>query len=61
MITGEELLNEDILYELIKLWVMIQEFSFAKSIVEKYRLATIKRTDKTKGLRSKLFTDEFKM
>ena len=50
MITGEESLNENILYELIKLWVTIRGFSFAKSIVERYRLATKKRTEKTKGL-----------
>ena len=61
MITGEESLNENILYELIKLWVTIRGYSFAKSIVERYRLATKKRTEKTKGLRTKLFSDEFKM
>ena len=42
-VTGEESLNENILYELIKLCVTIQGFSFAKSIVERYRLATKKR------------------
>lgn len=61
LITGEESLNENILHEVIQLWVTIRGFSFAKSIVEKYRLATKKRTAKSKGLRTKLFSDEFKM
>ena len=59
MITVDES-HDNIFHELIKLWITIRGFSFAKSIVEKYRLATKKRTDKTKGLRTKLFTDEFK-
>lgn len=61
LITGEESLKEVILYEIAQLWVTIRGFSFAKSIVEKYRVATKKRTAKSKGLRTKLFTDEFKM
>lgn len=61
LITGEELLKENILHEMIRLWITIRGFSFAKSIVEKYRIATKKRTAKSKGLRTKLFTDEFKM
>ena len=60
MVTVDES-HDNIFHELIKLWITIRGFSFAKSIVEKYRLATKKRTDKTKGLRTKLFTDEFKM
>jgi len=61
LITGEELLKKNILHEIIQLWVTIQGFSFVKSIVVKYRLATKKRTAKSKGLRTKLFTDKFKM
>lgn len=60
MVTVDES-HDNIFHELIKLWITIRGFSFAKSIVEKYRLATKKRTDKTKGLRTKLFIDEFKM
>ena len=60
LITGDESSNEDILHAIINLWVTVRGFSFAKSIVEQYRIATKKRTAKTKGLRTKLFTDEFK-
>ena len=60
LITGDESADEDILHAIIKLWVTVRGFSFAKSIVEQYRIATKKRTAKSKGLRTKLFTDEFK-
>lgn len=60
LITGDESADEDILHAIINLWVTIRGFSFAKSIVEQYRIATKKRTAKSKGLRPKLFTDEFK-
>jgi len=59
MITGDETENQDVLSEIIKLWVTIRGFSFAKSIAEKYCKDTKKRTAKSKGLRTKLFTDAF--
>ena len=59
MITGDESENQEVLGKIVKLWITIRGFSFAKSIVEKYRQATKKRTAKTKELRTKLFTDEF--
>ena len=58
MITGDETENEDVLHEITKLWVTIRGFSFAKSIMEKYRAKTKKRTSKSKGFRTKLFTDK---
>jgi len=61
MITGEESSNEEILHKIIRLWVIICGFSFAKSILEKYRIAAKKRTAMSKGLQTKMFTDEFKM
>jgi len=59
MITGDESENEEVFNEIVKLWITIRGFSFAKSIAENYRKATKKRTAKSKGLRTKLFTDEF--
>ena len=60
LITGDESSDEELLHAIINLWVTVCGFSFAKSIVEKYRIATRKRTAKSKGLRTKLFTDELK-
>ena len=60
LITGDESSDEEFLHTIINLWVTVCGFSFAKSIVEKYRIARRKRTAKSKGLQTKLFTDEFK-
>ena len=54
--TGAE--NEEVLNEIIKLWLNIRGFSFAKSIMEKYKQESKKCTGKSKGLRTKLFTDQ---
>ena len=54
--TGAE--NEEVLVEIIKLWLDIQGFSFAKSVMEKYKQETKKSTRKSKSLRTKLFTDQ---
>jgi len=46
-IMGEESSNEEILHKIIRLWVnicMACGFSFAKSVLEKYRIATKKIT-----------------
>lgn len=48
-ITAEK---ENVLHELTKLWVTICGFSFAKSIMEKYRAETKKRTSKSIGIRN---------
>jgi len=58
MITGDEDEHSDILESIIKLWVTIRGHWFAKSIVEKYKQETHKSTTKSKGLRTKLFTDQ---
>ena len=58
MITGDETEKEEVLQEMTKLWITIRGFSFAKSIMEKYRSESKKRTAKSKGLRTKLFTDK---
>ena len=58
MITGGETENEEVLHEIIKLWITTSGFSFAKSIMEKYRGESKKRTAKSKGLRTRLFTDK---
>ena len=58
MITGSETENEEVLHERIKLWITTRGFSFAKSIMEKYRSESKKRTAKSKGLRTRLFTDK---
>ena len=58
MITGGETENEEVLHEIIKLWITTRCFSFAKSIMEKYRGESKKRTAKSKGLRTRLFTDK---
>ena len=54
--TGAE--NEEVLVEIIKLWLDIRGFSFAKSVMEKYKQETKKSTGKSKSLRTKLFTDQ---
>ena len=41
--------HDNIFHELIKLWITIRGFSFAKSIIEKYRLATKREPIKLKG------------
>lgn len=58
MITGGETENEEVLHEIIKLWITTRGFSFANSIMEKYRGESKKRTAKSKGLRTRLFTDK---
>ena len=58
MITGGETENEEVLHEIIKLWITTTGFSFAKSIMEKYRGESKKRTAKSKGLRTRFFTDK---
>ena len=58
MITGGKTNNEEMLHEIIKLWITTRGFSFAKSIMEKYRSSSKKRTAKSKGLRTKLYTDQ---
>jgi len=54
--TGGE--DEDVLKEIVQLWITIQGNSFAKSIMEKYKKKEKKITSKSKGLRTKLFTDK---
>jgi len=39
MITGDESENQEVLGEIVKLWIKTRGFSFAKSIAEKYRQA----------------------
>ena len=38
-------------------WFVIRGFSFSKSLMEMYKQASNKGTDKTKPLRSKIFTE----
>ena len=57
MITGDETEREDVLLALIKLWVT-RGFSLAKAVMEKYRNDSKKTTTKSKGLRTRLFTDK---
>ena len=54
--TGSD--DENLLQQIIKLWVTIRGFSFAKSIMEKYKQESKKFTEKSKGLHTKLFTDQ---
>ena len=54
--TGGE--NEEVLVEIVKLWFDVRGFSFAKSVMEKYKQATKRSTGKSKSLRTKLFTDQ---
>ena len=43
------------LFEMIvDLWITIRGFAFASSWVEKYKMASKKSTQKTKGIRKKL-------
>lgn len=58
LITGDDTEKENVLLEITKLWITIRGFSFAKSVMEKYRGESKKRTAKSKGLRTKLFTDK---
>ena len=58
MITGDETEREDVLLALIKLWITTRGFSFAKAVMEKYRNESKKTTTKSKGLRTRLFTDK---
>ena len=57
LITGDET-EKDVLLEIIKLWITTRGFSFAKSVMEQYRAESKKRTAKSKGLRTRLFTDK---
>ena len=54
--TGSD--DENLLQQIIKLWVTIRGFSFAKSIMEKYKQESKKSMEKSKGLHTKLFTDQ---
>jgi len=54
--TGGE--DEATLKEIVQLWISIRGNSFAKSIMEKYKKKSKKITSKSKGLRTKLFTDQ---
>ena len=49
--------NEDLLREIIALWITIRGPSFAKSVMEKYKLAVKKSSEKSKGLCTRLFTE----
>ena len=57
-ITGNETEREDVLLALIKLWITTRGFSFAKAVMEKYRNDSKKTTTKSKGLRTRFFTDK---
>ena len=50
--------NEDLLREIIALWITIRGPSFAKSVMEKYKLADKKSSEKSKGLCTRLFTEQ---
>ena len=58
MITGDETEREDVLLALIKLWITTRGFSFAKAVIEKYRNKSKNTTTKSKGLRTRFFTDK---
>ena len=45
--TGGE--DEDVLKEIVQLWITIQGNSFAKSIMKKYKKKSKKMTSKSKG------------
>ena len=45
------------LKEIVKKWITIRGYSFANSMMEMYKQYSKKGTDKSKPLRSKLFTD----
>ena len=53
----EEEVATQCLEKIIKKWFVIRGFSFAKSLMEMYKQASKKGTDKTKPLRSKIFTE----
>lgn len=53
VITVDETGKEEVLHETTKLWITIRGFSFAKSIIKKYRGETKKRTSKSKGLQTR--------
>ncbi|XP_065892013.1 uncharacterized protein [Dysidea avara] len=50
--------SDKCLTKIIDKWIVIRGFSFAKSMMEMYKQSSKKGTDKSKPLRSKLFTDE---
>jgi len=54
MITGDETEKEEITHGITKLWII----SIVKSVMEKYRSKSKKRTAKSKGLRTRCFTDK---
>jgi len=58
MITGDEEEHKDVLLQIVKQWITIRANSFAKHILETYKQEAKKSTDKSRGLRTKLFTDE---
>ena len=46
------------LEKIVKKWYSIRGHSFAKNMMERYKIESKKATEKSKPLRSKLFTDE---
>ena len=58
MITGGEEEHKDVLTQIVKHWITIRANSFAKHILETYKQEARKSTDKSKGLRTRLFTDQ---
>jgi len=61
-VLAEGLLNKSesdkCLAKIVDKWIVICGFSFAKLMMEMYKQLSKKGTDKSKPLRSKLFTDE---
>ena len=53
----EEEVGTQCLEKIIMKWFVIRGFSFSKSLMEMYKQASKKGTDKTKPLRSKIFTE----
>ena len=54
MITGAEEEHQDVLLQIIKIWITIWAISFAKHILETYKQEAKKSTDKVKVLRHNL-------
>ena len=50
--------SDKCLAKIVDKWIVIRGFSFAKSMMEMYKQSSKKGTDKSKPLRSKLFTDD---
>ena len=53
---ADDELGETCLNHIVDKWITIRGFSFAKSMLEMYKLASKKGTEKAKSLRTKLFT-----